>query len=108
MSEKSEKQRKYTLPRSAWKPGQSGNPAGRKPKADCLLSCIKDELGKNSINGQTKEQMIAAALVQMAERGNIKAIELVLEYTTAKPKTEAGVELKGSMVVNYVTGKGYV
>jgi len=77
-----------------WVPGVSGNPKGAKKKADCLLSCIRAELAKKSANGvSTKEEMIAAALVQMAEKGNLKAIELVLEYTTVKPTQ--GLELTG-------------
>ncbi len=87
-------------PPHRWKKGESGNPHGRKRKEDCLLSCIKEELSKKSINGKsTKEQMIAAALVQMAEKGNIKAIELVMEYTCVKPKTDSTVELKGGFKV---------
>ncbi len=80
--------------------GRSGNPKGPPRKADCLISCIKDELAKKAINGvQTKEQLIAAVLLEMATKGNLKAIELVLEYTAVKPKTDSTVELKGGFKV---------
>jgi hypothetical protein len=83
------------------KPGEPGhNKAGRPKKADCLIGCIKDELEKLSINGtSTHEQLIAQALVSMAAKGNIKAIELCLEYTTVKPKIESAVEVSGGFKV---------
>jgi len=61
------------------------NPNGRPKKADCLLDCIKEELGKVAINGQTNEQLIAAMLVSTATKGNIKATELMMSYLHAKP-----------------------
>lgn len=67
------------------KPGEVRNPHGRKRKADCLISCIKAELDSKSLNGQTKEQMIASMLVGLAEKGNLKAIDLLMEYTIMKP-----------------------
>lgn len=76
-----------------WQKGQSGNLKGRKKKEDCLLNCIESELATLSNNGRTKEQNIAAALVQMADFGNLKAIELLLSYTVPKP--QAKVELTG-------------
>ncbi len=83
----------------AWTKGVSGNPKGRKPKADCLLSCIKSELDSKSINGkQTKEQVIAAALVEMAERGNLKAIELLMSYTIVKPTQQLDLTTKGEAI----------
>jgi len=75
-----------------FKKGEPRYRPGRPCKADCLLDCIKDELGKKSLNGvTTKEQMIASALVSMAEKGNLKAIEILMSYTTAKPV--AGIDL---------------
>ena len=68
-----------------WQKGHSGNPKGRPRKTNCLLSCIKEELVKTSISGRTNEEMIAAALVDLAVRGNLKAIEMSLAYTSGKP-----------------------
>ncbi len=79
---------------SRWKPGQSGNPNGRKKKADCLLSCIKVELDAIPAGSTlTNEQMIAASLISQARQGNLKAVELLMEYTAIKPRIEiAGAE----------------
>ncbi len=85
-----------------WKKGQSGNPKGRTAKLDCLIGCIKAELEARSDKaGFTNEQLIAAVLVKKARVGNMKAIELVLEYTATKPKTENAVELKGTLLVKW-------
>ncbi len=75
-------------------PGVSGNPAGRKPKADCLLSCIKEELAKpNPLQPNlTNEQLIASMLVSQATKGNIKAIDLMMSYLHAKPTQHVGLE----------------
>ena len=67
-----------------FKKGEVHSP-GRPKKADCLLDCIKEELGKVAINGQTNEQLIATALVNSAAQGNIKATELMMSYLHAKP-----------------------
>ncbi len=90
----------------AWVKGVSGNPNGRKHKEDCLLSCIKSELEVLDKSGKTKEQMIATALVQRASDGDLKAIELVLEYTAVKPKAESSVELKGGFKVLWDGNRG--
>ena len=73
-------------------PFEKGNHAspGPKKKADCLLACIKEELGKVSLNGQTNEQLIASVLVATAARGNIKAVELMLSYLHSKPTFVVG------------------
>ncbi len=56
-----------------WKPGQSGNPAGKKPgngKIDKLRAALAKELPE-----------VLAALVAQAKAGDIGAIKLILERT---------------------------
>ena len=79
--------------------GNRGNPNGRPRKEDCLLDCIKTELSSKSIDGvTTKEQMIAGALVSMAEKGNLKAIEILMSYTTVKPVVRTDVTTGGDKI----------
>ncbi len=75
--------------RPPWKPGDNPNPKGRPKGSDCLISCIKKEL-ERKVRGQTQtnEQLIAEALISRAKRGDLKAIELVLAYTVAKPESD--------------------
>ncbi len=72
---------------------------GRPKAEDCLLSCIKEELSKTSLNGkETNEQLIAAVLVQAGTRGSFKAIELMLAYLHAKPTASVDVTTKGEAI----------
>lgn len=99
------------MPNGKFAPGNCANPRGRPVKADCLISCIKAELEKLSENNKsTNEQLIAAALVSKAKMGDIKAIELLLEYTAMKPAQ--AINLGGSdtgpvkLVVEYANAQG--
>jgi len=80
-------------------PGNRLSP-GRPKKEDCLLSCIQEELTKKSPNGvQTNEQLIAACLVSMATKGNIKAVELMMAYLHSKPVNKTEISGSGSMII---------
>ncbi|MFA6307072.1 MAG: hypothetical protein WC639_04685 [Patescibacteria group bacterium] len=69
------------------KPFTKGNhaSAGRPKKQDCLIGCIKEELERITANGRTNEQLIADALTRKAISGDLKAIEILMSYTTPKP-----------------------
>jgi len=83
------------------KKGEVRNPRGRKKNADCLLACIKTELANKSLNGvTTKEQMIASVLVGMAEKGSLKAIEILMTYTAVKPTQGVDLTSKGERVAS--------
>ena len=83
------------------KPGEVRNPKGRPRTKDCLIECIKRTLREKLPNGLTNEEMIANMLVAMAQRGNIKAIELVLAYTTAKPTQAVDMTTKGEAITSF-------
>lgn len=69
-----------------FKPGQSGNPKGRAPHRS-LLEILKDELVKiDGPHGETNGEQLIHRLVQHAIHGNIRAAQLVLEYTEGKPE----------------------
>lgn len=70
-----------------WKKGQSGNPAGRKPKAETLTTCIKEYLeGKPKGEKRTRAQMLAEALVEKALTMEQWAVREVLDRVLGKPK----------------------
>jgi hypothetical protein len=82
----------------AAKKGEVRNPRGRPSNGDCLTSLLKAYLKKKHINGVTNKDMIAQALIDAAVRGNLKAIEMVLNYTDGKPKESVDVTSNGQPI----------
>ena len=75
---------------------------GPPKKEDCLLSCIKESLAKLSLNGKTtREQNIGEALVQKAETGDLKAIEILMSYLHAKPNQGHDVKAVTELLVKW-------
>lgn len=91
MSEKQSKNTEHLVP---WKPGQSGNPAGRPKKDLCLISLVKEEFEKEAMGkdadgnlmplGMTKAQAFARALVNQAIKGHNVAIKELLDRIDGK------------------------
>lgn len=89
--------------RPAVKGEPSRNPEGRPKKADSLISCIKEELAKVSINGMsTNEQLIAGILVGKATTGDMKALDILMEYTVVKPKTVIGGDSDSPLIFRVI------
>ncbi len=63
-----------------WKPGESGNPKGRLPKNLSIVSLIKDLLTENPEDAKA----IAKALISMAKREDMRAIEEMLNRVDGK------------------------
>jgi hypothetical protein len=75
---------------SQFKPGQSGNPHGRKKKVPSVLDVLvreADRTIKVQINGTvkslTKREVLARKLMQMAMEGDLHAARLVVPLLTA-------------------------
>ena len=66
-----------------FKPGQSGNPLGRKAKAEsfrCLLEKVLDErIRPERANSPTKREVLARRLVMLAVEGRAGALQCLLE-----------------------------
>lgn len=88
------------LSRTAWKPGQSGNPKGRPPKDESLSGVLRKfasekvpakllasalpHLTPAQRRGLTWKQGIVAKICELALRGDLKAAELVFERIDGK------------------------
>jgi hypothetical protein len=83
-----------------WKPGQSGNPAGRPKGSKNELTIVKNDL-ELAIRKSLKPSKVAAILnkmVEMALEGDVKAARLILDKTVSNasmskddPQGESGM-----------------
>lgn len=88
-----------------WKPGQSGNPKGRKPGIKYVSEALRDLLADGK--GLTKEALADALAKNLVKRAlkNSYDLSILLDRTEGKViQTFAGT-IKGD--VNFVIGKGY-
>jgi hypothetical protein len=80
---------------NTFKPGQSGNPAGR-PKSITLSDALRLELAK-VFPGDTQErtfaEVIAQRLVRSAAQGNILAAKEIADRTEGRPKQAVDIEM---------------
>ncbi len=91
-----EKVGKGNPPKSTrWKPGQSGNPAGR-PKSITLSEAMRLELAK-MLPGDTQErtfaEVIAQQLVRAAATGSIFAAKEICDRTEGRPKQAIAMDM---------------
>lgn len=87
--------------RPQWKPGQSGNPAGR-PKGKSLLAEIRDVLdgtallGKGNPGGKTTRRMLAEAAVMHAIKGRSAYFREIMERLFGKVPIRMEQRTEGS------------
>ena len=95
MSEKQKKnrpakKRKKVVPKTAFKPGVSGNPNGRPPKVKCIpdiLNKIAEEAGGAAADGVTKYsklEVIMRKVFEFALAGRPWAVQFIAERTEGK------------------------
>ncbi len=69
-----------------WKPGQSGNPNGRPPKAWTMSSLIEEALEEvEEKTGKSFKSLVAKRLAHMAVGGDIQAIKEINNRMDGKP-----------------------
>ncbi len=75
-------------PRHRWKPGQSGNPAGR-PKRRTLVALLREQLEEPGFEGSTatKQDELVSRLLSLATDGDVAAIRLVFAASRASTTT---------------------
>ncbi len=68
-----------------WRPGQSGNPAGRPKKLalDHALTALLESEGKD---GKSRAEELAEALLKHAKKGNARIAQLIAERTQGRPR----------------------
>ncbi len=86
-----------------FKKGQSGNPAGRPKKGHTLSDAIEKALTTKDVHKGsskiTRNQAIAEVLTQEALKGNLKAIDMVLDRMEGKPMQKQEVDMNGSLEI---------
>ena len=83
-----------------WKPGQSGNPAGRPRKEDCLTSLMRKEIEKIDPEDQQKrthKETLVLATLKLAKSGNAAALRECWERLDGKITDRLEVESKDSL-----------
>ncbi len=96
MSEITETKQK---PDHLWKPGQSGNPAGKPKGARHFSTLIKEAITKVANDtGTSDDILIVQALVAKAKDGDLKAVDMVLDRIDGK--AEQTINLDADVTVN--------
>ncbi len=96
MSEITEQKQK---PDHLWKPGQSGNPAGKPKGARHFSTLIKEAITKVANDtGTSDDVLIIQALVAKAKDGDLKAVDMVLDRVDGK--AEQTINLDADVTVN--------
>lgn len=70
-----------------WKPGQSGNPAGRPPNKKYLSEWaaeLLEQIPVGEVGGRNADQLVTMALIREALKGNTKAIDMLHDWTEGK------------------------
>lgn len=89
---------------TSWKPGESGNPAGR-PKTDWTWKDLLEEVAEEEIELKGKDgtttkhlfkKLIAKKLFQKAFQGDIQAIREIMNRRDGMPKQKVDVEAEGN------------
>lgn len=91
MDDKPEKQKRIT-PKTAWKPGQSGNPKGRPPKGETLTDALKQRVDKHEI---------AAKLCELAMGGDITALKYIYDRIDGRPIESVDMNHSGGIIVTF-------
>jgi hypothetical protein len=97
VNKSTDKQKGNTANLKPWKPGQSGNPAGRPSKADTLTSLLKAEMERSDSaspsDKRTWNERIVIATLRLAEQGLPAALKEIWERCDGRVRQEVGLEV---------------
>jgi hypothetical protein len=88
-----------TVPKTAFKPGQSGNPGGRKPKTEPERRAEELFRMKTPHAAKTLLEMADDAETPVKVRADI--CKYVIDRTLGKPRTSGELELSGDAVMTF-------
>jgi hypothetical protein len=99
-----------------WKPGQSGNPRGRPKGAKNLATLFNEALNQKvqlksggEIRSVSKREGLAHRVVQDAMNGNLKAVQVLLNFEPEiEPETPARITTIRRVFVEVKDGKEVV
>jgi hypothetical protein len=81
-----------------WKPGQSGNPAGKPKGARHFSTLIRDAITKVAEDTGTRDdEEIVKALVRKAKEGDLKAVDMVLDRVDGKAEQTINLDAEVTM-----------
>lgn len=89
-----------------WKPGQSGNPEGRKPNKKYLSEIARElleEVPRGETEGRNADILVVLALIRKALGGDTRAIEMLHDWTEGKVKDE--IDITEIQKIEYVPAK---
>ena len=81
-----------------WKKGQSGNPAGRTTDK-ALTEALRIELREAGKDGLTRSRRVVRKLLQVAEEGNVTAIQLVFDRLEGKAPQSIDMHHSGELTL---------
>ncbi len=67
-----------------WATGTSGNPSGRRPKGNAIADILNELLDELKEPGVTRRRAILANVCNMAEAGDMRAVNFIAERTCGK------------------------
>jgi len=85
--------------KTQWKKGQSGNPAGKPRGSKHFKTLLKEALMLADENGERIDTKIIKQLLSKASKGDLKAIEMVMDRTDGK--VDAHVKVDGDIEVTH-------
>lgn len=82
-----------------WKPGQSGNPNGRPPKAWTMSTLIEEALEEvEAQSGKSFKHLVAKRLAHMAVGGDIQAIKEINDRIDGKARQFTDITSGGDKI----------
>ena len=92
---------------ASWKPGQSGNPAGRPPLRDSLAETFRDYLDGRDKSGRIRKKLLIERLFGMTAEGSgvVAAARLIVDTVNGFELEERIQRLEEQMA--NVPGGGY-